>query len=83
MRRIRAGTDHDEIVPGDLPAIDAVSFRNELLFGLRIVHQHQIGIAMRRRRQRLAGALRENAHCDAGFLGEFGEDVREESRILD
>jgi hypothetical protein len=54
MRRIRARTDHDEIVPGDLPAIDAVPLGDELFLGLRIGHQDQIGVAMRRRRQRLA-----------------------------
>ena len=83
MRRIRARADHDEIVPGDLPAIDAVPLGDELSLGLRIVHQDQIGVAMRRRRQRLARTLGEDSHRDAGLLGEFGQDVREEARILD
>jgi hypothetical protein len=48
-----------------------------LLLGLGIVHQHQIGVAPRRRRQRLARALREDAHRDAGLVGEFRQDARE------
>ena len=56
---------------------------DELSLGLRIGHQDQIGIAVRRRRQRLAGTLGEDAHRDAGLPGEFGQDAREETRILD
>jgi hypothetical protein len=81
--RIHARTDHDEIVPGDLPAIDAVPLGDELVLGFRIMHQDQIGVAVRRRRQRLAGALGEDAHRDAGLLGECGQDVRQQTRILD
>ena len=83
MRGIGTRTDHDENVPGDLPTIDAMPLGDELGLGLRIVHQDQIGIAVRRRRQRLAGALREHAHRDAGLPGEFGHDVLEQTRILD
>jgi hypothetical protein len=91
MRRIRGRTDQDEIVPGDLPAVDAVPLGDELLFGLRIAHQDQIGVAVRRRRQRLAGALGEDTHRDAGLLvnsgrmcarrPEFSTEVVEASRI--
>ena len=56
---------------------------DELSLGLRIGHQDQIGIAVRRRRQRLAGTLGEDAHRDAGLPGEFGHDVLEKTRILD
>jgi hypothetical protein len=66
-----------------LSAIDAVPLRDELLFGLRIVHQHQIGVAMRCHRQCLAGTLDEDVDQDAGRFGELGQDVREETRIFD
>jgi len=72
LRRIRARTDHDKVVPRDLPAIDAVPVGDELVLGFRIVHQDEIGVAMRRRRQRLARPLGEDPHRDAGLLGEFG-----------
>jgi hypothetical protein len=39
-----------------MPAIDAVPLGDELVLGLRIMHQDQIGIAMDRRGQRLAAA---------------------------
>ena len=48
MRRVGARSDNDEIIPGDLPAVDAVACGDEFLLGLGIVHQHQIGVAMRR-----------------------------------
>jgi hypothetical protein len=56
---------------------------DELILGLRILHQDQIGVAIRCRRQRLAGALGEDAHRDAGRPGEFGQDARQQTRILD
>ena len=83
MCRVRARTDQDEIVPGDLPAVDAVPRRDEFLLGLGIVDQHQIGVAMRRRRQCLAGALRQDMHRNPGLLGETGQDVREQPGIVD
>ena len=50
---------------------------------LGIVHQHQVGVAMRCCRQCLARTLSEDAHRNTGLLGEFGQDVREETRIID
>jgi hypothetical protein len=38
MRRVGAGPDHDEIVPGDLPAVDAVACDDEFLLGFRVMH---------------------------------------------
>ena len=72
MRRVRARADHDEIVPGDLPAVGAVTFSDEMLLGLGIVDQPQISVATRCRRERLAGALSDDAHGNAGLLGELG-----------
>ena len=83
VRWVRARADHDEVIPGDLPALGAVALGDELLLGLGIVHQHQIGVAPRRRRQRLARTLCENAHRDAGLVGEFRQDAREQPRIFD
>jgi hypothetical protein len=31
IRRVRSGSDHDEIVPGDLSAVDTVGSRDEFL----------------------------------------------------
>jgi hypothetical protein len=74
--RVRARTGHDEVVPGDLPALGAMPLGDELLLGLGIVHQYQIGVAPRRGRQRLSRALREHAHGYAGLAGKFRQDVR-------
>ena len=60
MRRIGGRTDDDKIVPGDLPARDAVALVDELLLGFGIVHQQQIGIAPPRGVERLAGSLRDH-----------------------
>ena len=68
MRRVGARSDNDKIVPGDLPAVDAVACGDEFLLGLGIVHQHQIGVPMRRGRQCLTGALCQYPHLDAGSL---------------
>jgi hypothetical protein len=83
MRRIQARADYDEVVPGDLASVDAMPLGDELLLSLRIVHQHQIGVAARGRRQRLAGTLSEDAHRDSGIVGKFRQNAREKPRIFD
>jgi hypothetical protein len=47
MSRVRARPDHDEIVPGDLTAVETVTLCNELLFGFRVMPQNQIGLVAR------------------------------------
>ena len=71
MGGVCAGADQDEIVPGNLPSVPRVPLRDELLLGFRIVHQHQVGIAARRRRQGLAGPLCQDPNRNAGLFGEF------------
>jgi hypothetical protein len=78
VRGVRPRTDHDEVVPCDLTAIDAVACSNEFLLCFGIVDQHQIGVAMRRGRQCLPGALRQHPYLDAGFFGKDRNDAREQ-----
>jgi hypothetical protein len=82
MSRVRARADHDEIVPGDLPEVDAVPLGDKLLLGLRVVRQHKVSVAVGGCRQCLAGALRENTHGNAGFLREQRQDVSEQPGIV-
>ena len=82
MGGIGAGPHDHEVVPGDLAPLAAMSLGDELVLRFGIVNQHDVGVAARRRRQRLAGALRDDPHGDAGFRGEFRQDVVEQSGIL-
>jgi hypothetical protein len=81
--RIGARPDYDEIIPRDLPAVDTVAGIDKFLLGLGVMHQNQIGVVARGRLKRLAGSLSQDAHSYAGFLGEGGQDVREQARIFD
>ena len=56
MRRVGARSGNDKIIPGDLPAVDAVACGDEFLLGLGIVHQYQVSVPVRRGRQCLPGA---------------------------
>lgn len=47
MCRIRAPPDHYEVIPRDLPTIDAVAVRDEFLLSLRVMHQKQVGSVAR------------------------------------
>ena len=77
MSRIGGRPNDDKVIPRDLPARRAVAFIHELLFGLRIVNQQEIGIAPPRRVQRLAGALRDDVDRDAGPGRELRKNVRQ------
>jgi hypothetical protein len=77
MRGVGRRSDDDKVIPGDLPARRAVAFIHELLFGLWIVDQQEIGIAPPRRVQRLACALRDHVDRDAGPGGELRKNVRQ------
>ena len=68
VRRIGGRPDQDEVVPGDLPAADAVASGDEFLLGLGIVNEDEVGIAAPRRVERLAGPQREHMHGDAALL---------------
>jgi hypothetical protein len=46
------------------------------------MHQHQIRVAVRCRRQRLAGALRDHMHLDAGRLVKQRQNVRQKPTVL-
>jgi len=74
---------HDEIVPRDLPAIDAVAGGDEFLFRLRVMHENQVCVVARGRLKRLPGSLSQNMHGYAGFLGKGRQDVRQQARIFD
>ena len=60
MRRVGAWPDHHEVVPRNLPAINAIACCNKFLFGLRVMHQNQVGIVARRRLKRLPRSLRQD-----------------------
>ena len=83
MRRVAARPYHDEIVPRDLPAIDAVAGGDEFLFRLRVMHENQVCVVTRGRLKRLPGSLSQNMHGYAGFLGKGRQDVRQQARIFD
>jgi len=44
MRRIGGGSDDDKIVPRDLPVRRAMPLRDELLFGVGVMHEDEIGV---------------------------------------
>ena len=78
-RGIAAWAHDHEVVPGDLARVGSVALGDEALLGLGVVDQHQIGVAAGRRGQRLAGALGQDPHVDAGRVGERRQDALEEA----
>jgi hypothetical protein len=76
-------SDHDEVVPGDLAAADAVPLPNEFLLGLGVMNQHEIGVAAPRGVERLPGAQRQHMHGDAAGLGKPRQDRRQQPGIVD
>ena len=82
MGRVCTGADDHEIVPGDLTSVLAMPFGDEAVLGLGVVDQDKVGVAARRRGERLAGALGEDPHLDAGGRGEGRQDMLEEPGIL-
>jgi hypothetical protein len=49
--------------------------RHESRLRVRVMHKHQIGLAMRGRRQRLAGALSDYMHLDTRLGREFRQNI--------
>ena len=83
MRRVRARPDHNEVVPGDLPPLGAVTGGDEFLLGFRVMHQKQIGVVARGRLKRLARSLGQDMYGYAGLSGEGRENVRKQAGIFD
>ena len=83
MRRIGGGSDDDKIVPGDLPVPRAMPLRDELLLGVGVMHEDEIGVAAPRRVERLSGALRQHMHVNPGLPREDREDRAEEPGIVE
>jgi hypothetical protein len=54
-----------------------MAFIHELLFGLGIVNQQEIGVAPPRRVQGLARALRDHVDRNAGLGRELGKNARQ------
>jgi hypothetical protein len=79
MSRVRARPDHDEIVPGDLPAVNTVACSDEFVLSFRLVNQSRIGIVVHGRLTRLRCSSDQNMHGDSGFPREGRQDVRGET----
>ena len=80
--RVACGAYHDEIVVHQVEARAAVALRNEGLFGGLVVHQEEVGIAVPRKPERLAGADRDDAHLDPGLGLEQRQQTVEEAGVL-
>jgi hypothetical protein len=80
--RIALRADQDEVVVHDRIALHTRAFGHELLFGRPGVHEHNVGVTAPAGVERLAGALRDHLHVDAGLGFEDRQDVTEESGIL-
>src|SRR6516225_8141346 len=74
---VALGSDKDKIVVHHGIALHAKPFRNKFLLGLLRMHEYYVGIAAARYVEGLAGALRQNPHCDSSLLLEQGQDKTE------
>jgi hypothetical protein len=82
VRGIVLGSDNHEIVPSNLATVHAVTLADELLLGLRVVHQHEVGIAAPRGLKCLASPLGDTANLDAGGLCEQRQNATEQPGVL-
>jgi len=69
--------DDNEVVPSDFPTLNAVTGGHEFLLGVRVMNQHEIGVATGGNRQCLARADSDDPHLDPSLSCEFGKDVPE------
>ena len=72
MGRVGARPDHNEIVPRDLPTVDAIAGGDKFLLGIGVMNQNEVGVVAGRRLQRLTRSLSQDMHAYAGLLGEAG-----------
>ena len=80
--RIALRPDQDEVVVHHRIALHAEAFGDEFLLLRLGVHEHHVGIAAPAGVERLAGALRDDLHVDAGLGLEQRQDVAEQAGIL-
>ena len=80
--RIALRPDQDEIIVHHRIAPHAKAVGDEFLLLRLSVHEHHIGVAAAAGVERLAGALRDHAHVDAGFLLEQRQDMAEQPGVL-
>ena len=76
------GPDEHEVVVHHGAALGAEAFGDELLFGHRVVHEHDVGVAAAAGVQRLPGADGDHAHVDAGGRLEDRQQVLEQARLF-
>ncbi len=74
--------DQDEVVVHHRIALHAEAVGDEFLLLRPRVHEHHVGVAAPAGVERLAGALRDHAHVDAGLLLEQRQDVAEQAGVL-
>jgi len=74
--------DDDEVVPRNLPTVDAVAVVDEVLFGLGVMNKHEIGIATTRGIEGLTCTEREDPNLNPRRLGENGQDSRQQAGII-
>jgi hypothetical protein len=79
VSRILARPANDEIVPGDLTAVETVALCNECLFGFWVMRQNQIGLVARGRLKRLRRSLGQDMHGYSSLLCEGLQDFREQA----
>src|SRR5262249_42157656 len=79
---VRFRADKDEVVVHDVIAFHALALGHELFLERPRVHEHHAGGAAPADVERLAGADGDDAHLDAAFLLEHGQQVLEEAALL-
>src|SRR5215813_9044395 len=82
LGRIRLRPNQHEIVVHHREPLNAEPVGHELLFLRLGMHEHHIGIATAAGVERLAGALRDHPHINAGLGGEPRQDETEQPRTL-
>ena len=80
--RIALRPDQDEVVVHHRIALHAEAVGDEFLLLRLGVHEHHVGVAAPAGVERLAGALRDHLHVDAGLGLEQRQDVAEQAGVL-
>ena len=74
--------DDDEVVVHHVVALGGKALGEEFLLGRPVVDEHHVGVAAPADVERLTGAERDDAHLDAGLLGEARQQVFEQPGLL-
>jgi len=77
MRRVALWPDQDKVVVHHWKSLHTVAFVQEFFFLSLSMHEHDVGVATAGGVERLARALRNDLHGNAGLLLEFWQQISE------